>query len=213
MTLKTSKLLTDGLSKLNINYNNKMIEQFYDYLSLYYEWNKKVNISSILEEEQIITRHFLDSISPLAFLKDINIKSLPCVDLGAGGGFPGIPLKIIEPKMDLDLAEVNKKKICFLKKVILDLNLSNVNIIDSSCSIPNKSYRLLLTRAFGSLNKILKEAKNYITKGYIVAYKGRINKINNEITDLPSEVSDKLFIKRIISPFLNEERHIVVMNI
>lgn len=213
--MKEYNLLTEGLDFLNLSYTDEMINKFMHYLLLYKEWNQKMNISSILEDERIIIRHFLDSLAPLHFLKNYDFwnSSLKSIDLGSGGGFPGIPLKIIEPERLLDFAEVNKKKICFLKEVILNLPLSNVNIIDSSSGKVKKNYQILLVRAFGSLKKIINETQKYIQKGKIIAYKGRKTRIKKEIEELSPKQKNKLILEKVKTPFLDEERYIVILEI
>lgn len=215
MKSETIKKLTEGLSILSISYTDDTIKKLDQFITLYQEWNKKFNISTIVDEKDIITKHILDSLSVLPILIEFKLwnKSKKYIDLGTGGGFPGIPIKIVQPEIKLDLAEVNKKKICFLKEVSINLPLLDVNIIDSSIGKVSGEYNFLLTRAFGSLKKIALEAKKYIKKGKVIAYKGKKNKVDIEIKELPLIIQKKLSIKEINTPFLNEERHIIIMEI
>ncbi|MDH4127610.1 MAG: 16S rRNA (guanine(527)-N(7))-methyltransferase RsmG, partial [Spirochaetota bacterium] len=178
--------------------------------------NEKMNISSIVEEKEIIIRHFLDSLSPIPILRELNCWDLSnkYVDLGCGGGFPGVPIKIVEPEINIDFAEVNKKKVCFLNEVILNLKLYNTNIVDSSTGKVNEDYNVIITRAFGSIKKIVQEAKKYFKEnGKIIAYKGKEDKVLNEINELSNKYKNKLIFRKVITPFLNEERHIIIIKI
>ncbi len=208
-------VLMDGLKSLGISFTEDMISKVDHYLSFYNEWNDKMNISSILDEEKVLTRHFLDSLAPLPLLKSFDFwqPNIKLIDLGTGGGFPGIPLKIFESEIDLDLAEVNKKKICFLNEVILNLPLQDVKIVDTSISKVNETYHFLITRAFGSLKKILQESRKYVKNGKVIAYKGRKERIDKEISDLHIQKQETLILEKIETPFLNEERHIVIIDI
>jgi len=209
-------LLTKGLDILQISYTEKMLENVNAFFRLYQEWNKKkASLSSILDEKEFITRHLLDSLTPINYLKSIQYlkSSTRCVDLGAGGGFPGVPIKIFQPKINLDFAEVKQKKICFLNEVILNLPLLGVNVIDTSIGKVKPNYQLLFTRAFGSLQKICHEARMYIKKGFIVAYKGKKDKINEEIEQLSTHIQKRTHVHKVETPFLDEERHLVIIDL
>ena len=209
-------LLSNGLGELQLPFTEKMLENVNTFFRLYQEWNKKkASLSSILDDKDFITRHLLDSLTPISYLKEnlSLISSKQCVDLGSGGGFPGVPMKIFQPDIKLDFAEVNKKKICFLKEVILNLPLPGVNVIDTSTGKVKENYQLLFTRAFGSLQKICQEARIYIKKGFVVAYKGKKDKIDEEIKQLSSHLRKRTNVHKVQTPFLNEERHIVIIDL
>ena len=97
--------------------------QFERYISLLQEWNKKINLTRIIDTSDIIAYHFLDSLQVKKVIDFTLIKSI--ADVGAGAGFPGLPLKIKFPHVLLVLIEVNTKKIAFLEHVIQELNLSD----------------------------------------------------------------------------------------
>lgn len=207
------KLLTDGLNELEIPVNAGFINELFKYLDLYMEWNAKTNLSSIRSEDEVIIRHFLDSLSPLPFLLSRNLiqKNVKMIDLGTGGGFPGVVLKILNPSWEIDLAEVSKKKICFLNELILNLALTNMQVVDSSAGKVNQQYGIIFTRAFSSLKKIYKEARIYMKKGWIIAYKGKKEKILEELEELNPKQQKRVEIQQIKSPFLDEERHIAII--
>lgn len=116
----------DLVSFFNLSDTQK--EQFEKYFKLFKTWSDMHNLTAIKEDEKIITNHFEDSLYLSKFLNLKNYKSL--CDIGSGGGFPGIPLKILYPGLNLVLVEVNQKKVAFLETVIEELGLENIEVVD-----------------------------------------------------------------------------------
>ncbi|QQR62861.1 16S rRNA (guanine(527)-N(7))-methyltransferase RsmG [bacterium] len=126
-------------------------EQLSEYANLLVEWNKKFNLTAILEQQSIMQDHFQDSLS-LGCIVDLHhTKGL--VDVGSGGGFPGLPLKIAFPDLRVVLVEVNEKKCLFLEAVIKALNLKHVELCayDWRSFLRNTSYPIDLVCARASL--------------------------------------------------------------
>ena len=113
------------LIELNIDLKEKQIKQLYDYMNLLIEWNKKINLTAIIEPKEIILKHFVDS---LTISKYINEKST-LIDIGTGAGFPGIPLKILRDDINITLVDSLNKRIKFLDEVIEKLNLDNIKTV------------------------------------------------------------------------------------
>ena len=105
------------LKKMNIILSDKQINQFYNYMNLLIEWNKVMNLTGIIEEEEIISKHFIDSLTVLDKIK----KDDKIIDVGTGAGFPGIPIKIAFPEAEIILLDSLNKRIEFLKVVIKEL--------------------------------------------------------------------------------------------
>lgn len=131
--------LEKKLNVLNIELKEKQVKQFYDYINLLIEWNKKINLTAIIEPKEIILKHFVDS---LTISKFINERST-LIDVGTGAGFPGIPLKIIRNDIDITLVDSLNKRIKFLDDVIEKLNLNNIKAVHGRVEEigRNKSYR------------------------------------------------------------------------
>lgn len=112
------------LTEKGIKLNTEQIEQFSTYYSLLVKWNDKVNLTAITEKNEVYLKHFFDSITP-AFYTNFN-EPLTLCDVGAGAGFPSIPLKICFPNIQLTIVDSLKKRINFLKTLAKELNLKNI---------------------------------------------------------------------------------------
>ena len=125
--------------KLDIKLNVEQLEKFYKYMGLLIEWNEKMNLTAITEPNEIILKHFVDS---LTILNEISGNS-KVVDVGTGAGFPGIPLSIANESLKITLVDSLNKRLIFLQEVIEKLELKNVEIIHSRAEDfgQNKKYR------------------------------------------------------------------------
>ena len=124
---KFKELMSSYGKEINIVFNDKQLEQFYDYMNLMIEWNEKINLTAITEPEDIILKHFIDS---LTINKYIEIDET-LADVGTGAGFPGIPLKIYRPDLKITLVDSLNKRINFLNEVIAKLNLEDIETVHS----------------------------------------------------------------------------------
>ncbi len=111
--------------QIGIVLDKKQIEQFYQYMELLLSWNEKMNLTAITKPEEIIVKHFIDSITIAKYI-DRNKK---LIDVGTGAGFPGIPLKIIRPDIQITLLDSLAKRVQFLEEVIKQLELEKIEAI------------------------------------------------------------------------------------
>lgn len=114
--------MKDKMKRINIDITNKQVEKFFSYMNLLIEWNKKINLTAIIEPNDIILKHFVDS---LTIVKDTG-QNGKLADIGTGAGFPGIPIKIFIPEIDVTLIDSLNKRINFLNEVIEQLELKNI---------------------------------------------------------------------------------------
>ena len=134
-----TKIFNNYLEKLNLTLTEEQIEKFYNYMNLLIEWNKKINLTAIVEPKDIILKHFIDSLTIEKYIK----KGETIIDVGTGAGFPGIPLKIAREDLKITLADSLNKRINFLNEVINKLDLKNIETIHIRAEElgKNKKYR------------------------------------------------------------------------
>lgn len=143
--------------KLEIKLNEEQLEKFYKYMELLLEWNEKINLTAITEPEEVITKHFIDSISILKYID----SNADIVDVGTGAGFPGIPLKIANDNLKVTLVDSLNKRINFLNDIIEKIELKNTDAIHSRAEEfgKNKTYRetydMAVSRAVARLNVLV----------------------------------------------------------
>lgn len=150
------KTITFLAKEIDIEFNEEQIEKFYKYMQLLLEWNEKINLTAITDPKEIILKHFIDSLTILKYIK----KGAKVIDVGTGAGFPGIPLKILRDDINLTLLDSLNKRINFLKLVIDELKLKNVDTIHGRAEEigKNKRYResfdISFSRAVANLSTL-----------------------------------------------------------
>ncbi len=174
--MKYFNMLNEFCSKLNIKFDIDMYEKILIYTRELINYNKKINLTSINTEEKIIKRHFLDSLS--IFNYNIKLNSNMC-DIGSGGGFPGIPIKIVRNDIKIDLIESINKKCKFLEHIVNILDIKGINIINNRAEYVSREtyyrekYDYVISRAVSKLN-ILFEISFALVKinGKFISFKG-----------------------------------------
>lgn len=154
--------------------DEKILNKFEIYYNLIVNYNQKFNITAITEKEEVYKKHFIDSLAAVNIIRKGNV-----IDVGAGGGFPSIPLKIVNNDINLTLLEATGKKCEFLKTVIKELNIKNVDVINGRAEdyAKNINYReqfdFSVSRAVARLNTLCEYCIPFIKiKGSFIAYKG-----------------------------------------
>ena len=173
------------------------------YLELLLEANKNISLTGIKNPKGAVIKHTIDSLSVSSAIEGEKI-----VDIGSGGGTPGIPLAIANPDKKFYLIDSVLKKIKFLDETVKVLELDNIETIcDRGENINKLSADTVVSRAFGSLNYLIESSKNMVSKnGLFLAMKGKINQ--EEISDLVTGFS-VLQIQEIEVPYLEATRHFV----
>lgn len=170
--------------QIDIEFNDKQLSQFYEYMNLLLEWNEKINLTAITEPKEVILKHFIDSLTINKYIE--NNKSI--ADVGTGAGFPGIPLKIYRPDLNVTLVDSLNKRINFLNEVIAKLDLKDISTVHSRIEDfgKDKNYRekvdYVTARAVANLTT-LSEYLLPIAKvsGKCICMKG--NDVKEEIAD------------------------------
>lgn len=208
--------LLDKTSKIEENLTDEQVEQFYKYMNLLIEWNEKINLTAIIEPEDIILKHFVDS---LTVSKEFQ-ENAKVADIGTGAGFPGIPLKIIKPNTEMFLIDSLNKRIKFLDEVIEKNGLKNIKAIHARAEEigHNKEYRgmcdVVISRAVAKLNVLLEYMMPLLKiGGKCICLKGpnieeEIEEAKNAIEILGGEIEK---IENITLPNSDNKRTIIVI--
>lgn len=164
-----------GLEALGIALDDVQIGQFLQYYELLTEWNSFMNLTAITEFEEVVVKHFLDSLS---LVKAVRLKGQSVIDIGTGAGFPGIPLKIAFPELSVTLLDSLNKRVKFLNHVIGALQLKNITAVHGRAeelarqSTYREQYTLCVSRAVANLASLAEYCLPYVKQGgQFISYK------------------------------------------
>ena len=191
----------DGLKSLDIELSDNQKQQFVQYYELLIEWNKVMNLTAITDLEDVIQKHFIDS---LTIVKAICPKNKTIIDVGTGAGFPGIPIKIAFPETKIVLLDSLNKRINFLNEVIHRLNLKEIRTIHGRAEDygKNPEYReqfdLCVSRAVANLSSLSEYCIPFVKQdGCFISYKSgkasdEMNSAQNAIKLLGGKIENVL---------------------
>ena len=192
------------LEQFQITLNDKQKEQFLKYYELLVEWNGFMNLTAITEFDDVMKKHFADSLSIVKAFSKIRTEKLKVIDIGTGAGFPGIPLKIVFPQIELTLLDSLQKRLKFLQEVIDQLELGEVELIhgraEDFCkpSMKREQYDLCVSRAVANLATLSELCLPYVkVGGKFIPYKSEkaeeeVRKAQKAITLLGGEVKEQI---------------------
>ena len=204
----------EELKLINVVLTQNQLDQLNKYYELLIEYNKIMNLTGITEKKEVYLKHFYDSITIAKIIDLNNINSL--CDIGTGAGFPGLVLKIVYPNLKVTLLDSLNKRIEFLKKVIDELNLRDIEVIHARAeeyAISNRNKFDVTTARAVAHTSILLEYAIPMTKvgGYFIPMKANmteeIKEIDNSINELNVELLDKL---EFLLPIENSNRTILL---
>jgi 16S rRNA (guanine527-N7)-methyltransferase len=200
-----AQILANGIKELQLDLNDKQQGQLLDYLALLFKWNAVYNLTSVRDPMQMMTHHVLDSLAAVsAFEQAHNV-----LDVGAGGGLPGMVLAISRPEMKVSMIDTVHKKTAFLTQVKAELELANVTVYTMKVQDlqPKQKFDVVTSRAFADLSDFVNWSGHVLADGgQFIALKGTAPPEEQERLPAEWKVTE---LRPIQVPGLQAERHLV----
>lgn len=196
-----------GATELGLSLSDEALDKLLAFEQLLLKWNKTYNLTAIRDVQAVRTQHLLDSLSILPF-----IGSGRLLDVGSGGGLPGIPLAICRPDLDITLVDAVQKKVSFLQQACIELGLKNVHPIHARVeAIKEVPFDMISSRAFAEIGLFVELTQHLLAPhGRWLAMKGHLP--DAEIAQLPIGVELEK-THRLVVPGLDAERHLLVLKV
>ncbi|RJQ48984.1 MAG: 16S rRNA (guanine(527)-N(7))-methyltransferase RsmG [Gammaproteobacteria bacterium] len=202
---RCAQVLSQGLEALGLGgISDVQRRKLLGYIGLLDKWNKVYNLTAVRDPLEMVTRHILDSLALLPYLKGPSV-----LDIGTGAGLPGIPLAIARPDVDFTLLDANAKKTRFVRQAAAELGLANIVVVQARVEKyrPGRKFATLIARAVGSVAEIVRDARHLCDgKGEFLLMKGAHPE--PELAEMPVEFKVIETVKLHV-PGLEAERHLV----
>ena len=202
-----SEILAEGITELGLDLSEAQQSKLLDYLDLLLKWNRVYNLTAITDHQSGVVRHLLDSLAIAPYVDGERL-----LDVGSGGGLPGIPLAIAYPDKEFTLLDSNSKKTRFLVQVKGELGLANLNVVHSRIEefSPERRFDMILSRAFASLKDIMTLTGRLLEdEGRVMAMKGQIEA--SELAEIPQGYRIEKRIELAVPGLQQEQRHLLVI--
>ena len=196
--------LAAGLAELSIPLSEEAQRKLLAFRDLLLKWNKTYNLTALRDPEQAISHHLLDS---LAILPHIGTGSL--LDVGSGGGLPGIPLAIARPELSVSMVDTVQKKATFLQQASIELGLKNVSVYHARVEEMQGQYAQISSRAFAEIGLFIDLTRHLLAPGgRWLAMKGI--RPDDELKTLPADIAVEAIVPLTV-PGLAAERHLIIL--
>jgi 16S rRNA (guanine527-N7)-methyltransferase len=201
-------VLASGIAEMGLGVSVEAQQKLLQYLSLLHKWNKVYNLTAVRDPLEMVTLHLLDSLSVLPHIKSNNL-----LDVGSGGGLPGIVLAICLPNLQVTTIDTVQKKAIFMRQVKGELGLSNLTVVHARVETyqPAEKFEAIISRAFSDIALFIKLTQHLLSEnGEWLAMKGQVP--HEELKDLQKDLKVKL--KKIVPltvAGLDAERHLLVL--
>ncbi len=203
-TNEIKNLWQQGLATLNCKANDEQQHKLKQYVTLLHRWNKTYNLTAIRDPQQMIPLHIFDSLAVAPY-----IEGETCLDVGSGGGLPGIPLAIMQPNRRFTLLDTNGKKTRFMQQATIELGLKNIVIVHGRVEkwSSNSKFDTIISRAFASIHDFIHLSSHHLSKnGQMLAMKGQFPQ--DEINSLSKEFIVE-YSKTLVIPEVSASRCLV----
>lgn len=199
------------IEKIGIIITKEQVEKLDQFYKLLCCWNKKINLTRIIEEDSVYLKHFYDSLT-IARVVDLSKKETLC-DVGSGAGFPGIVLKIIYPNLNMVLIDSLQKRVNYLNQIIKELQLTNIIAIHTRAEDYKGKFDIVTARAVANLSKLLDYTMHLVKdNGDFVAMKGDIDMELDEELKQKLEKNYKIIkIDKFLLPKEKSKRSLIVI--
>ncbi len=208
---KWKSTIQEGSAELGIQVTHQQAEMMAVHAEELMRWNQKKNLTSITDPMDIAVKHFIDSLIPVHRIPD----NTSLIDIGSGGGFPGIPLKIVRPNLRVTLVDASLKKVNFLKQVIRLLNLENIEAVHARIEDMGKdpryreSFDTAISRAFTDLERFVGLASPFLkNKGQLIAMKSQ--KTDDELKSISGFLKQPV-VETYTLPFQGAVRSLIIL--
>lgn len=205
---ESAPALEEGVARLGLALPDGGAAKLAAYLALLAKWNRTYNLTAIREPERMVTHHALDS---LAIVPALPARAIRVLDVGSGGGLPGIPIAIARPDAEVVLVDSNGKKATFLAQAAIELPLANASSVASRVEdfAPARPFDVVVSRAFADLATFARLASKHVAPGgALYAMKGVHP--DEEIAELPDDV-EVVSTRKLDVPGLDGARHLIVL--
>ncbi len=196
--------LAAGLAELGISLSGELQQKLLAFRDLLLKWNKTYNLTALRDPEQAISHHLLDSLAILP-----HIGSGPLLDVGSGGGLPGIPLAIARPNLSVSMVDTVQKKATFLQQASIELGLKNVAVHHARVEEMQGQYAQVSSRAFAEIGLFVSLTRHLLAPGgRWLAMKGL--RPDEELKALPDDIAVEAIVPLLV-PGLAAERHLIIL--
>jgi 16S rRNA (guanine527-N7)-methyltransferase len=204
--MNSDQQLSQGVTALALDLSPAQVDTLHAYLELLAKWNKVYNLTAVRDEAKMVSHHVLDSLAVLP-----HIKATRVLDVGSGGGLPGIPLAIARPQLGVTLLDSNQKKTAFLKQVAIELGLSNIEVVQERVEEykPAALFDLVISRAFADLGEFVSLSAHLLAPGGQFAAMKGINP-HEEVAQLPKGFKLQQVLPLVV-PGVDAQRHLLLV--
>ena len=203
--MNQAALLAQGIASMGLAVSDEAQQKLLDYLALLQKWNKVYNLTAVRDPLEMVTLHLLDSLSVLPYVNSNNI-----LDVGSGGGLPGIVLAICKPELQVTTIDTVQKKVIFMRQVKGELGLDNLTPVHARVENfkPGQPFEIVISRAFSEIALFVQLTKHLIAEnGHWLAMKGIMPA--DELEGLPLKPAQVIALK---VAGLDAERHLLIFN-